>query len=147
MAVTTRRDREKWRNGLSLDDVLQSIFGEPTAQELRRKSIQCLGVYVVPCDDAPWREDLDGSYRSLGLLQETEAYWRLISITSRIPANHAKKNGAARNLKRAIHRQHLPKHPQICRVIHLHHPELRQMLRQILHLHEPEPALPQPPRH
>lgn len=44
-------------------------------------SIECLGVYVVPCDDAPWREDLDNSYRVLGLLDETEAYRkRVISI-------------------------------------------------------------------
>ena len=44
-------------------------------------SIECLGVYVVPCDDAPWREELDNSYRSLGLLDETEAYrMRVISI-------------------------------------------------------------------
>jgi hypothetical protein len=44
-------------------------------------SIECLSVYVVPCDDGPWREDLDNSYRSLGLLDETEEYRRrVISI-------------------------------------------------------------------
>lgn len=44
-------------------------------------SIECLGVYVVPCDDGPWREDLDNWYRSLGLLNETEEYRkRVISI-------------------------------------------------------------------
>ena len=44
-------------------------------------SIVCLGVYVVPCDDGAWREDLDNSYRSLGLLDETEEYRRrVISI-------------------------------------------------------------------
>lgn len=48
---------------------------------MKEPSIQCLGVYIVPCDDAPWREDLDYSYRSLGLLDETEAYRRrVISI-------------------------------------------------------------------
>lgn len=48
---------------------------------MNEPSIECVGVYVVPCDDAPWREDLDNSYRSLGLLDETEAYWmRVISI-------------------------------------------------------------------
>lgn len=44
-------------------------------------SIECLGVYVVPCDDAQWREDLDNSYRSLGLFDDTKEYRRrLISI-------------------------------------------------------------------
>lgn len=48
---------------------------------MKEPPIECLGVYVVPCDDAPWREDLDYSYRSLGLLEETEAYRRrVISI-------------------------------------------------------------------
>ena len=36
---------------------------------------------MVPCDDVPWREDLDNPYRSLGLLDETEEYRRrVISI-------------------------------------------------------------------
>jgi hypothetical protein len=43
--------------------------------------IECLGVYVVPCDDGPWREELDNAYRSLGLLDETQEYRRrLLSI-------------------------------------------------------------------
>lgn len=44
-------------------------------------SIECLGVYVVPCDDDLWHEHLDNSYRSLGLLDETNGYRRrVISI-------------------------------------------------------------------
>jgi hypothetical protein len=43
--------------------------------------IECLGVYTVPCNEAVWREDIDGYYRSLGLLSETHAYRaRLVAI-------------------------------------------------------------------
>ncbi|MBM3756155.1 MAG: hypothetical protein FJW38_19480 [Acidobacteria bacterium] len=44
-------------------------------------SVECMGVYVVPCDDCRWQEDLDNSYRSLGIFDETAEYrGRVISI-------------------------------------------------------------------
>jgi hypothetical protein len=48
---------------------------------MSQPSIECLGVYTVPCNQVVWREDIDGYYRSRGLLSETQAYRaRLVAI-------------------------------------------------------------------
>ncbi len=44
-------------------------------------TIECVGVYLVPCDEQKWREELEDSYRILGVLSETEDFRRrVISI-------------------------------------------------------------------